>query len=89
MRTVVNKTHRPLRVNLPRGKVLHLGPLKEGQIAAHDLDSTGVLRLVEAGDLEIVSDDSSDDSEGHSAGSVHEDTHGHHPQTTVRRRGDR
>ena len=33
MRTIVNKTTRPLRVPLPGGKVLHLGPKKSGQIA--------------------------------------------------------
>ena len=69
MRVVVNKTSRPLKIHLPQGKTLHLGPRKEGQVTAQALESPGVKRLVEAGDLA--------------------DTHGHHPSTTLRQRGDR
>jgi hypothetical protein len=89
MRTVINKTHRPLKIHLPRGKVLHLGPKKEGQIATHDLDSPGVTKLVEAGSLELVAEAGAEDSEGHADSHVHEDTHGHHPHTTIKKRGDR
>ena len=48
MKTVRNKTHRPLRVRLSQGKTLHLGPLKEGQISVHDVEAGGVQRLVKA-----------------------------------------
>jgi hypothetical protein len=34
MKTVANKTQKPLSVPLPRGKVLHLGPGKTGQISS-------------------------------------------------------
>ena len=39
MRTIVNKTNRPLKIHLPQGRVLHLGPRKEGQIAPQALES--------------------------------------------------
>lgn len=89
MKTVRNTTHRPLRVRLSRGKTLHLGPLKEGQINAHDVDAAGVQRLVEAGELEIVGDGLTAGGTGGRAPTGHTDTHGHHPATSVSKRGDR
>ena len=89
MKTVRNKTHRPLRVRLSQGKTLHLGPLKEGQISVHDVEAGGVQRLVKADELEIL------DEGGAAAGSAapsaagHANTLGHHPATSVPKRGDR
>ena len=53
MKTIVNKTHDPLRVPLPQGKTLHLGPKKTGQISVHDVDHPPLVKLVEAGKVEI------------------------------------
>ena len=89
MKTVRNKTHRPLRVHLSRGKTLHLGPLKEGQISFHDVDAGGVQRLLEAGELEIVGEGEQVSEGAAPAGAAHADTHGHHPATSVPKRGDR
>ena len=89
MRTIVNKTHRPLKIHLPQGKVLHLGPHKEGQIAPHALDSAGVKKLIEAGDIELLGGDVHSDSVAREGGHAATDTHGHHPNTAVHRRGDR
>ena len=38
MKTIVNKTRRPLKIKLAQGRVLRLGPAKEGQIATHDAE---------------------------------------------------
>lgn len=89
MKSVVNKTHRPLRVHLPGGKILHLGPGKEGQINDHDADHPGVAKLVEAKELEIVGEGSSPTAARGVGGGVHEQTHGHHKESTSRQRGDR
>lgn len=89
MKTVRNKTHRPLRVRLSQGKTLHLGPLKEGQISDHDVEAAGVTRLVEASELEIL-DEGSHNAEGAARSTApHADTHGHHPDVSVPKRGDR
>lgn len=53
MRIVTNKTSRPLTVPLPRGKKLHLGPLKTGQITTEASEHAALKRLVEAGEIEI------------------------------------
>lgn len=89
MKTVRNTTHRPLRVHLSRGRTLHLGPLKEGQISVHDVDAGGVKRLVEAGELEILGDGDSAAGPGASGAAGHADKQGHHPATSVTKRGDR
>ncbi len=57
MKTIKNTTTRPLRVPLPRGKTLHLGPRKSGQIADESADHAALKKLVEAGELEFVKDD--------------------------------
>jgi hypothetical protein len=89
MKTVRNKTHRPLRVHLSRGKTLHLGPLKEGQISVHDVEIGGVQRLVEGGELEILGEGAPGPEAAAPAAAGQADTHGHHQETSVPKRGDR
>ena len=48
MTTIANKTPRAIAVPLPRGKKLHLGPGKTGQIAANDSEHPPFKKLVEA-----------------------------------------
>lgn len=56
MKTILNKSARPIRVPLPRGKVIHLGPHKNGEIADNAAEHPPLVRLIEAGELEIVGD---------------------------------
>jgi hypothetical protein len=52
--SIVNKTAGALKVPLPRGKALHLGPHQTGHISHHDLDHPPLKKLIEAGSVEIV-----------------------------------
>lgn len=88
MRVIRNKTLRPVKVPLPKGKVLHLGPRKEGQIATHDVDHAPVQALVEAGDVEILDAGAAPSAAGGQSGG-HVDVHGHHPHNRVKKRGNR
>ncbi len=54
MKSIVNKTRDALRVPLPHGKVLRLGPGQTGQISVHDVDHPPLVKLAEAGTIEIV-----------------------------------
>ncbi len=54
MKTVSNKTQRPLSVPLPGGKTLHLGPGKTGQISSNAVEHAGLKQLVDAGEIEIL-----------------------------------
>lgn len=88
MITILNQTPRFLRIRLSRGKVLRLGPRKEGQISAHDADGDTVKKLVAAGTVRIM-------GEGPRAAAspanpaARTDVHGHHPRLSGVRRGDR
>ncbi len=57
MPAVSNKTQRPLSVPLPGGKTLHLGPGKTGQISAKAVENPRLKKLVDAGEIEIVDED--------------------------------
>jgi hypothetical protein len=63
MKTIKNKTNKPLRVPLPRGKTLHLGPAKSGQVTTEAAEHPGLKKLVDAGEIEL-----SDDGPGSSGG---------------------
>jgi hypothetical protein len=89
MKTIVNKTARPLRISLPGGKVLHLGPHKTGQIADNAPDHASVRKLIEEGTLEVQGEGSEEPVGGDAGapGGAHpESTHGH-GKTTLHRRG--
>lgn len=89
MKTIVNKTGMPLRVSLPGGKVLHLGPRKSGQIADNATEHASVRKLIEDGTLEIQGEGGEENAgsgDGGTSSSAHPETHGH-GKTTVHRRG--
>ena len=87
--TVRNKTPKPLSVPLPRGKVLHLGPLKSGQIASNDTEHPGVKALVESGALEIVGTGPGQAAGGGAETRGRPSTEAHTSGTGTRRSGDR
>jgi len=88
MKTVTNKTQRPVSVPLPRGKTLHLGPGKTGQIASNDADHPGLTKLAEAGTIEILDEDAQSGDGGLGGKKSGGATHGH-AWGTERRGGDR
>ncbi len=89
MKTIRNKTHAPVRVPLPRGKVLHLGPDQEGRIAHQDADHEPLQKLIADGVVEILDDSGAATSaHGHEKG-PHEEIQGHHQRAGSPVRGDR
>ena len=64
MKTIRNKSHKPLTVPLPRGKKLFLGPGKSGQIASDHAEHAPVKKLLESGDLEVVGEGAGPAGEG-------------------------
>ena len=89
MKTVTNKTRRPVSVPLPGGKTLHLGPAKTGQISSNAVEHPGLKQLVDAGEIEIL-DESPRSSDG-AGGSKNYRTpiHDHTSGSGGRRSGDR
>jgi len=89
MRSVTNKTQKPLAVPLPRGKVLRLGPKKTGQISSDDVDHPQLKKLVEAGEIEIHEEGHVPTQGGTSGKSGPTSTPGHSSGIGGRRSGDR
>jgi hypothetical protein len=89
LRTVRNKTHKPIQIHLPGGKTLHLGPLKTGQISDQAVEQDAVRKLVRAGEIEILGETETSHEDSNGAAPVHEATHGHPPTTVVLPKGNR
>jgi len=67
MKTVTNKTQKPLTIPLPRGKTLHLGFGKTAAITANASEHPQLKKLVDAGQIEIH-DEGSPSAEGAGGG---------------------
>ena len=89
MAAVTNKTGKPLSIPLPRGKTLHLGPRKSGQISSHDLEHPALKKLVETGAVEIAPEDSGSSERDGGGTQGRAPTGGHTAGRGGRRSGDR
>jgi len=89
MKTVVNKSQAPVKVPLPRGKSLRLGPKKEGQIRDEAAEHPGLKKLVDAGTIEIFDGGSQQQSSTGSSGAGHVTSRGHGGSGARQGSGDR
>lgn len=89
MKTVVNKTGRPLKITLSRGRVLRLGPRKEGQIATQDAERDAVRRRVADGAIAIFDDGARGGAASMPAAGGGLRAQGPHARFSVAKRGDR
>jgi len=89
VKTVINKSHQPIKVPLPQGKVLHLGPNQKGQISHKAVDHEPLQKLVEEGTIEIQGDGSTAEGAHEQKKGPLTETHGHHPPSGSPVRGDR
>jgi len=65
---ITNKTTKPLRITLPGGKTLFLSPGKSGQITRKAAERPAVVKMVEAGDVELSEDGAQRKGGGRSSG---------------------
>lgn len=89
MPTILNKTQKPLRINLPGNKTLHLAPKGTGQITDRAAESPSIRKLIEAGTVSIEGADATGRIGGADSQPVHESTHGHPQPTVVMPKGNR
>jgi len=66
MPTIRNLTVKPIKVPLPAGKTLRLGPKADGIVRDNAVVHGGLVRMVEAGTIEIL--DGSSHGHGPGAG---------------------
>jgi hypothetical protein len=86
---ITNKTKKPLSVPLPAGKKLFLGPGKSGQITQKAAERPAVVAMVEAGDVEISSEEATKrQGGGHAGGSAPSATR-HGGTGAMRQSGDK
>jgi hypothetical protein len=89
MKTVINKTRAPIKLPLPRGKALHLGPGKTGQIRDDAVEHTPLKKLIDAGQIEIVEGEERQRNATWEAPAAHEATHGQGKSSFKQKTGDR
>ncbi len=86
--TIRNRTVRPVRVPLPGGKVLHLGPGHTGQVPDDAIDGASIRDLVEREVIEVVGARAA--GVPHEGGDRHEHAvQGHPPNRRAFTTGDR
>ena len=87
---ITNKTRRPIRVPLPEGKKLFLGPGKTGQITSKSAQHPPLVELLNSGDLEL--DETGQQQSGATPGGPASPSTGQSggaPSSNIRRTGDR
>ena len=89
MKRIINKTNRPLKIKLSQGRVLRLGPAKEGQIATQDAERESVRKSVEANEVEILDEESRAVVRTGSGSGSRSNPQAAHRQFSVTKRGDR
>jgi len=89
MKSIANKTQKPLSVPLPRGKTLHLGPGKTGQISSEAAEHPPLAKLVHAGAIEVFDDGPAPIGGTGAGGKGGRSFHGHPASSGSRRSGDR
>lgn len=85
---ISNKTKKPLSVPLPAGKKLFLGPGKSGQITQAAASRPAMVKLLEAGDVEI-SEEGAKRQGGGNSGSGISAAAGHGGSGAMRQSGDK
>jgi len=89
MKTISNKTRKPLSVPLPGGKKLHLSPGKNGQIADNAVDYPQLKKLLDAGEIAVVGEGTGGGEVTASGQKPPSAAQAHAPTSTGRRSGDR
>lgn len=89
MKSIRNLTRSPIAVALPRGKKLRLGPLKVGEIADGAADHPPLVKMVEAGKLEVMDSTAAQAGRGGGSGVAAGSSPGHIPGAQAYRSGDR
>ena len=89
MVTILNQTSRFLRITLSRGKVLRLGPRKEGQLSTQDADRDSIKQLVADGAIKIMGQGPQAGSSAAANPGLRPNMQGYHQRVSGGRRGDR
>ena len=87
---IKNTTKRPLKVSLPEGKKLFLGPGAKGNVSNKALEHPPLMKLIENGDVEVLGrENGKGSSGGGKSQGISSSQQGHGGGSAMRRSGDR
>jgi hypothetical protein len=89
VKSIKNVTRTFLRITLPGGKVLRLGPGNTGQIAETASEHPSVKKLLDAGKIQIVGEGTHHPTESIVPGGTAAGSSGHLPRNKGTHGGDR
>ncbi len=89
MKSIVNKTRKPIKIPLPGGKTLYLGLAGSGQIPDEAVERPAFKKLVETGKIEVLDGADRPKAGGKRSTRVQQSTHGHPAGKKMSTRGDR
>ena len=89
IQTVLNKTHKAIRVPLKGGKTLFLAPSGRGQVHDDAVERPSFKKLVEAGEIEVLGAGDQTLTGSDSMPRVQGSSQGHPPAKIVKPKGDR
>jgi len=86
---IKNTTKRPLKIGLPEGKKLFLGPGAKGNVSNKALEHPPLMKLIECGDVEVLGKESGNTSGSGQNNGVTPSQGGLGGGSAMRRSGDR
>lgn len=89
MKTITNKTRKPLRIRLPGDKTLFLGATKHAEVRDEALEHPPVKKLIEAGDIDVFDGGPRHSRRGDGSVSHNHGSEGHSPGRVSLKSGDR
>ncbi len=89
IRTVINRTRKPVKIPLPGGKTLFLGPSRRGQVQDEAIERPAFKKLIETGDIEVLDEKHQLVVEDKMSTRIHRSSRPHQGLIGQTRKGDR
>ena len=89
MRSIINRTPKALKVPLPGGRSLFLGPGGRGQVPASALDRPAFRKLIEGGEIELLGEDHPAFGEAEKSTKAYRANTAHPAKRSPQNKGDR
>ncbi len=86
---MINRTRRPVKISLPGGKTLFLGPSHRGQVHDDALDRPAFKKLIETGEIEVLDEEHYLVVEDKMSTRIHRSPRGHQAFKNQSRKGER
>ena len=89
IRTIINRTRKPVKIPLSGGKTLFLGPSRRGQVHDEAIERPAFKKLIETGDIEVLDEKHQMVVEDKMSTRIHRSSRPHQGLIGQTRKGDR